>query len=278
VAASSGELSTRYEATMRVVVLTCGDLGSLVANSLAALDSVSAVALVRSPWPTRPSKSLTRRILAAYRSLGPRGFAERIAARVISSFRTETALSEPPLAPGVSPRTFADLHSDEAISFVRDFNADLGVVAGTHILRERLFNLPRLGSINIHSGKVPDYRGSAPAFWELYDGQREVGISIHQVTSTLDGGDVFLTQCFPLDHAPADDPMAYIERFRENVLRPNGVRLATECVDRIARGTIVSRPQPRTGGRTNKQPLYSDICELRRRVASRRTVGYAVVP
>jgi len=55
------------------------------------------------------------------------------------------------------------------------------------------------------SARVP--RGGAP-FWELYNGEREVGITIHRVATALDAGDILLQETFPLDPAPAEDRSA----------------------------------------------------------------------
>ena len=63
--------------------------------------------------------------------------------------------SEPPLTSGVTRHGVMDLHDPATLDLVRGLVPDLGVVAGTYILREKLFSIPRLGSINLHSGKAP---------------------------------------------------------------------------------------------------------------------------
>jgi peptidoglycan/xylan/chitin deacetylase (PgdA/CDA1 family) len=57
-------------------------------------------------------------------------------------------------------------------------------------LRDGVFDIPRYGSINLHSGKTPEYRGAAPAFGERHNGESAVGITIHRVAAALDAGDV----------------------------------------------------------------------------------------
>ena len=76
---------------------------------------------------------------------------------------------------------------------LRECQADLAVVLGTRILRPELFSVPRLGSVNLHKGKVPEYRGMPPGFWELYEGERSAGITVHFVSAKLDAGDVVET-------------------------------------------------------------------------------------
>lgn len=153
---------------------------------------------------------------------------------------------------------------------LREFAPDLGVVAGTYVLKDAVFSIPRLGSINLHSGKAPEYRGAAPAFWELYNGEREVGITIHRVATALDAGDILLQKTFPLDPAPPGDPLEYLEGYREQVLRPNGISLIAHAVAQIANGTARAWPQDATRARTYRTPDYRALRELRRRVKARR--------
>ena len=54
--------------------------------------------------------------------------------------------------------------AEEAMGLMRAAEADLGIVWGTNILKECVFRIPRLGSINIHQGLTPYYRGGPPVF------------------------------------------------------------------------------------------------------------------
>jgi peptidoglycan/xylan/chitin deacetylase (PgdA/CDA1 family) len=93
-----------------------------------------------------------------------------------------------------------DCHGAEALNFVRSLNADLGIVYGTRILKPSLFSIPRLGSINIHKRKVPDYRGGGPVgLWEMLDGQPEIGVTVHEVEEKLDAGAVVNAETIAID-------------------------------------------------------------------------------
>src|SRR5262249_59348759 len=74
---------------------------------------------------------------------------------------------------GFEIRGVGNLNGPEAIRVLTECNADLGIVLGTRILKRTTFSVPKLGSINLHKGKVPEYRGTPPGFWELYDGAWE---------------------------------------------------------------------------------------------------------
>lgn len=256
---------------MHVLVLSCGPLGTEVAARLVQVPNVARVSLVTAPYRTRRKpQSLGAKVRHVYRTQGIPGLVDVVAARVRP--RREGASTARPISLPDTVRRLEvdDFHSPGALAALSDMAPDLGVVAGTYILRESVFSLPRLGSINLHSGKVPEYRGAAPAFWELYNGEHEVGITIHRVVSAVDSGAVLAQETFPLDSAPSVDPMAYLERYRRDVLRPEGVRLLTEVVAAIANGTVTERPQDSNGARTYRSPEYRHIRELRRRIRDRR--------
>jgi len=260
---------------LKVAVLSCGALGVEVSNRLVELTEVESVTLVLSPYRRGPARGfwgMTRHTLKMEGIPGVlRGLRRRLS-RVLAAGSADP-VAAPPEA-GADPRVSIihvdDFHSSRGLEALREHAPDLGVLAGTYILKEEVFSLPPLGSVNLHSGKVPEYRGAAPAFWELYNGEVEVGITIHEVTARLDAGQVHRLEVFPLDPAPPGDPIEYVERFRREVLRPNGIRMIAEVVRDIALGQAHPVPQDPSRARTYRTPDYRARQELRRRVASRR--------
>jgi folate-dependent phosphoribosylglycinamide formyltransferase PurN len=258
--------SQAASAGLRVVVLTCGDLGVEVANALACEAGVDVVALFKSPW-MRQALSLPQKIRHVFRTQGVGGLFRVAHARVV-----RPATVQPPLQllSNIPLVEVDDFHSASARERLNTLQADLGVIAGTYILRDGVYDIPRYGSINLHSGKAQVYRGSAPAFWELYNGESEVGITIHRVSAAVDAGALLRQEVFAFDSAPAGDPIAYIERYRREVLRPNGVRMLVDVVRDIASGTAVATEQDHSAARTYRAPDYKAVRELRARVRRRR--------
>ncbi|HZH33313.1 MAG TPA: formyltransferase family protein, partial [Pyrinomonadaceae bacterium] len=151
-------------------------------------------------------------------------------------------------------------------------NADLGVVYGTNIIRESVFSVPRLGSINLHQGLAPLYRGSAPVFWELFNDEREVGVTVHRVATKVDTGDIILQETVPLDYDYERfdlDFESFIEDFRGN-LKEFCARLVAEAVRRIAEGSAVWEPQDTNRGKRYKLPTKKEKDQLVRRLKERR--------
>jgi folate-dependent phosphoribosylglycinamide formyltransferase PurN len=262
--------------SFRTIVLSCGDLGVKVANALSSDGASEVVGLVIAPYAGR-ARTLPARFRHVIRRQGWLGLLAVIGGKIESV----TKLRDPcdgvrsglALAPGIERIDVRDFHAPESLSVIEALRPDLAVIAGTYILKESVFALPRHGSINLHSGKVPEFRGAAPAFWELYNGENAVGVTIHRVVASLDAGPVLAQEMFPLNLAPQGDPLTYIEQFKQEVLLPNGVRMLVDTVRALAEGRAKEIPQNHAAARTFSTPDYRDIRELRRRVRKRRTHG-----
>jgi methionyl-tRNA formyltransferase len=62
-------------------------------------------------------------------------------------------------------------------------------VACPFILKETILTVPRLGAINIHHAPLPRYKGMMPTFWQMYHGEKSVGLTIHYMGLNVDEGD-----------------------------------------------------------------------------------------
>src|SRR5215470_15658995 len=156
-----------------------------------------------------------------------------------------------------------DYHSGDTLQFVRSLNSDLGIIYGARILKACLFSIPRLGSINIHKRKVPDYRGGGPVgLWELLDGQPEIGVTVHQVTEKLDAGAIVNSATIPI--APFDNLKSL--GLKANVI---GNDLLVHSVAAFARGTVSFKPQPQAG-RMYKAPTPQRLRQLTQQLDHRR--------
>jgi peptidoglycan/xylan/chitin deacetylase (PgdA/CDA1 family)/folate-dependent phosphoribosylglycinamide formyltransferase PurN len=156
-----------------------------------------------------------------------------------------------------------DYHSEESLAFARNLGADLGIVYGTRILKPQLFTIPRLGSINIHKRKVPDYRGGGPVgLWELLDGQSEIGVTVHEVVEKLDAGAIIHAATIPIQDF---DTLASLS-LKAHVVAND---LLVRSVSDYARGTV--RPTPQDGqGRVFRNPSPQQLAEYEKQFAANR--------
>lgn len=82
---------------------------------------------------------------------------------------------------------------------IKEINSDLGVLIGTEIIKPEIFKLPKKGMINLHQGNIPKYRGAPPGFWEHFNREKEMFVSVHKVVSKLDAGDLLVEKKFSIE-------------------------------------------------------------------------------
>jgi folate-dependent phosphoribosylglycinamide formyltransferase PurN len=172
----------------------------------------------------------------------------------------------------------ANFHTDQAIALMRAASPDLGVICGTNIIKESVFRIPRLGSINLHQGLAPYYRGGPPVFWELFNGESEIGITVHFVEPKVDTGQIILQETVPLvyDHGHKLDYDSFIAEFSESI-RERSANLLAETVRLIAHGAAQPRPQDTSLGKRYRLPTKREKDELRRRLRKRELGQHDII-
>ncbi|MFZ0798436.1 MAG: polysaccharide deacetylase family protein [Terriglobales bacterium] len=159
-----------------------------------------------------------------------------------------------------------DIHAEPALDFVRSLNADLGLVFGTKILKPVLFEIPKLGSLNIHKRKVPDYRGGgAVGLWELLDNQKEIGVTVHRVEAKVDVGAVIRSALIPI--GPFDNLESLA--LKADVV---GADLIVAAIRDFANGTATETPQIGPS-KYFRKPTDEDLLRMKKKLAAQRK-GY----
>jgi Formyl transferase len=91
------------------------------------------------------------------------------------------------------------LNGDAARAELRRLEADVAISLDNALISEATFSLPRHGTINVHHGAVPAYRGGPPVFWELADGLDRVGFTVHRIDAGIDTGPVLAEGEVPIE-------------------------------------------------------------------------------
>jgi methionyl-tRNA formyltransferase len=158
--------------------------------------------------------------------------------------------------PVVSTRSVND---PEFIQRLRATAPDVIVsVAAPEIFLPDLLNVPRLGCINVHSGRLPNYRGMMPTFWQMLRGEQAITITVHKMADKLDAGDVLATQSFPLKRSDSLDRVI-------KATKREGARLLMRVLRDIQKGQVRPVPLDMAGAGYFSFPKPSDVREFRRR-------------
>jgi len=126
---------------------------------------------------------------------------------------------------------------------LRTFRADLQVVVAFRMLPEAVWNMPPLGTINVHASLLPQYRGAAPINRAIMNGETETGVTTFKLQHAIDTGNILLqekTAILPEDNAGT----------LHDKLMTAGARLLVRTVEGLAAGTLKEIPQPQAAEAT----------------------------
>ena len=148
----------------------------------------------------------------------------------------------------------ADLHAPPVLARVEALRPDLGAAYGGPILRPALFEIPSRGTLGIHHGRLPDYRGKKTTFWAMHNGEDTVGAAIQRIGAGLDRGDVLRDVLLPVGRKPLPLVTRQLERL--------GLELYLAALLDVHRGEAQFRPQPEGGGPLYRDPRAADIARF----------------
>lgn len=130
----------------------------------------------------------------------------------------------------------ANLKDETFVEELRSLKADLQVVVAFRMLPEVVWNMPSMGTFNLHASLLPQYRGAAPINWAIINGDTETGITTFFLKHEIDTGEVIQQVRVPI----ADEDNVEVVHDKLMML---GGKLVTETVDAILAGTVKPIPQ-----------------------------------
>ena len=149
---------------------------------------------------------------------------------------------------------------DEAfIEELRGYGAQLFIVIAFRMLPEAVWQMPPLGTFNLHASLLPRYRGAAPINWAVMNGDTETGVTTFFLKHEIDTGDVIQQRSCPISRH--DDVEAVHDR-----LMVMGADMVLETVDAIIEGTVKPIPQDQmltTGQQPTPAPkIFKETCRI----------------
>lgn len=149
---------------------------------------------------------------------------------------------------------------DEAfIEQLRSYGAQLFIVIAFRMLPEAVWQMPPLGTFNLHASLLPRYRGAAPINWAVINGDTETGVTTFFLKHEIDTGDVIQQRSCPI--ARHDNVEDVHDR-----LMAMGADMVLETVDAIIAGTVkpILQDQLLTAGQqaTPAPKIFKDTCRI----------------
>jgi methionyl-tRNA formyltransferase len=181
---------------MRVVVITSIRRGfaSLCLPRLAHSREFEIVGVLLNEG-RRDFKARWKRILGKTRRIGLLGAINGLRMRRWYDLSRACVLHDISLTAkecGVPLKTITSFRSQIAAETLASFEADVAISLGNPLIPKSVFEMPRLGTLNIHHELLPEFRGAQTAIWQLYRGQRTTGFTIHCIDEGVDTGRIVM--------------------------------------------------------------------------------------
>jgi len=145
------------------------------------------------------------------------------------------------------------------IEKLKSLNADIHVVVAFRMLPEIVWNMPPLGTINVHASLLPQYRGAAPINWAIINGEIETGVTTFKLQQQIDTGNILLQEKVKIN------PDGTAGRLHDK-LKYTGANLLLQTIQQIENGQIEETPQPSLNLHSSTlqtaPKIFNETCEI----------------
>jgi len=152
------------------------------------------------------------------------------------------------------------LKDEDFLKELRSYNADLQIVVAFRMLPEVVWNMPRLGTFNLHASLLPQYRGAAPINWAVMNGDTQTGATTFMLQHEIDTGNIILQESIDIT---TDENVGSVH----DRLMTMGATLVTRTVDLIidSENKGVELPTTQQQESSNLRPapkIFKETCMI----------------
>lgn len=172
---------------------------------------------------------------------------------------TESAVKQYAAKNGLYVLQPEKLKNPEFIAELESLKADLQIVVAFRMLPEMVWNMPRMGTFNLHASLLPQYRGAAPLNWAIINGETETGVTTFLLSHEIDTGQIIFQEKVSI--AETDTVGDLHDRMMEI-----GSKLVLKTVDALAEGNIQPIDQEKLIDQPDKikqaPKIFKDDCRV----------------
>jgi methionyl-tRNA formyltransferase len=152
------------------------------------------------------------------------------------------------------------LKNPEFLQELKNLNADLQVVVAFRMLPEAVWNMPPLGSVNLHGSLLPQYRGAAPINWAVINGEKETGVTTFKLKHEIDTGDILLQESFTIGETDTAGDV-------HDKMKEIGADLLVKTVKGLSDESLKELPQSKIGNLKSTilhhaPKIFTETCEI----------------
>jgi methionyl-tRNA formyltransferase len=173
---------------------------------------------------------------------------------------TESAVKKYAVAKNLKVLQPEKLKDPAFLQELRSLKADVQVVVAFRMLPEVVWNMPPLGTINLHASLLPEYRGAAPINWAIINGEKETGVTTFKLQHEIDTGNILLQEKIKID---TDETAGTLH----DKMMETGARLLLKTIQELEKGTLkeVVQPSPltiRDSPLHHAPKIFTETCEI----------------
>ncbi len=154
------------------------------------------------------------------------------------------------------------------IEELKSLKADVQVVVAFRMLPEMVWNMPPLGTINLHASFLPQYRGAAPINWAIINGEKQTGVTTFKLKQEIDTGNILLQRKIEIDENETAGTL-------HDKMMETGAELLLQTINDMEKGGIEEVVQPDilqpipcksdlTPATLRQAPkIFTDTCEIK---------------
>ncbi len=145
------------------------------------------------------------------------------------------------------------LKSPEFLDELRSYHADVQVVVAFRMLPEVVWNMPPLGTINVHASLLPNYRGAAPINWAIINGEKETGVTTFKLQHEIDTGHILLQSTVGITEQDTAGTL-------HDKLMTAGAALIVDTLHQVEKGHVAEKPQIVLHDYKHAPKLFTETC------------------
>jgi len=147
------------------------------------------------------------------------------------------------------------LRNPEFLENMRNLDADIFVVVAFRMMPKILFEMPKMGTFNLHASLLPDYRGAAPINYAIINGETKTGATTFFINEKIDEGNVLLQD--EIEILPEENAGELHDK-----LMVLGANLIVKTLDGLAENAIVEKPQPEVENPKNAFKIFKEDTKI----------------
>jgi methionyl-tRNA formyltransferase len=161
----------------------------------------------------------------------------------------QSAVKRFALAEGLKILQPEKLKDPDFVKELKSLNADIQVVVAFRMLPEIVWNMPPMGTINVHGSLLPQYRGAAPINWAIINGEKETGVTIFKLKHEIDTGDILLQKKVEIGDAETAGEL-------HDRMKVAGAELLLQTIRELKENTLKEMPQSKISTFKDNVPLH----------------------